>query len=470
MRRTRHALLVLALLTVPLSGCLEEDRRDSNEGGVVGAGGDADGSDGPAGETVGETIDRWSAEATARGPGGVPARVSVSGDELSLLGNLTAGASGFDVTLRVPDVFPAGTPLVYVNGTVDGLGEGVLVLEGPTLSLSGAELTARLDRVVANDSVTAFLLTAPQDEPDPLDATFPEAWSEAERSIFFSTWYPVALTAVAVGGHERALFVPRTGPASEPAGPFVVTAPGLRAENGAALLAPVLELEAPSFAMAVVNASGAVLSLDNGHGAEAPSSVFGHEATLEVRPGHVSSIGPMRWTQATTEDGLALPAAIELRTERDIVEVPYNGTTWVQVHYREASFVGAAVLANVTVTGPGAEMVSVPLAPAPWLVEALWNLVVEAYPALLTPFALLPIAVASPFLLVAEVLLCGLAGCPEKHPYPVWMEPGETGRFYFRVNGSVPQGTHQATLTFEGVNHEALVVPLTIRVTPPVPA
>jgi hypothetical protein len=188
--------------------------------------------------------------------------------------------------------------------------------------------------------------------------------------------------------------------------------------------------------------------------------VVGHGARLVLRPGEVGTEAPLQLTQAFLGEQLLLQAEVEVFVEDAPVRVVEGRQQKVEVAFREKTLRADGLLSEVQVRGSGETAIRVPLSDAPGLLTSLWKLVGES--GIAGPFLGVPLAVASPFILLGEAIACLFGDCPDK--FPVWMPAGEVSRFHLLVNGNLPPGSYEAEVTLTGRNYPAVTVPVRFTV------
>lgn len=435
----RRSVLVAAMLVLalPLAGCLR---------------------DGPSPE-VQEKLDEWEADRDAHGPTGLEASFELSGRPLHVTGNLTAERLPAPVDLDVHPVFPSDEPYVYFRqADVGTFGTGLLVVEGRQVRIDRGRLA---DVGLAEVRADGTVRLAPRTDnlQDVPERRYPPTWDSANESAFFATFVDADLPSVRITGHDRAVLIRADNSSQELVGPVTFSAAGFWWDDASRINASSASIDAAAFTAGGNVSSGRVQGELQ---VASPDAVFGHDGRIDVGPDRVASNGTLRLTQVLTDDGPRIGSQVELLTEEDTVTVDEGNATWVRVHYREASFEGDAVIEDVRVTGDGASMVTVPIERPPTAVEELWQAVRNASWA--APFAVIGAVFLTPGLLFFEALDCILFDCPEQQPYPAWMEAGDIGRFYYRVNATMAPGTYDATIRILGQNYDAVAFPVTIRV------
>lgn len=428
------------LLSLALAGCLEE---------------------GPPPE-VREVLEEWEADREAHPETGLAGTFELGGRPLHVTGNLSSSRLGAPVDLAVEPLFPSDDPLTYLrNATVEPVGSGLVVVQGADVRVrSGALVDLEVDRATANGSVRLDpVVVSGADEPDKPNATFPPTWDNANESFFFTEFVDVAGDAVQLIGFQRAVLIRDDG-FEDLAGTFTVDFDGLWWDRASHVNASRVTLRGEPLSAGGNVSSGSATAGDVA--TDRARAVFAHGGRVDVTGTRVASNGTLRITQVLDPDRPVIDARVEVAPEEDRVTVDEGNETWTKVHFREATFEGDAVLEEIEITGDGAAMVTVPLQRPPGPIDELWDLVNGSGPA--APWVALGAALASPFIALAEFLRCLLSGCPEKHPYPTWMDAGTLDAFYYRINGSMAPGTYDATIHIRGQNHDTVEIPVTIRV------
>jgi hypothetical protein len=478
----RLAAVAAVALLLPLTGCVGAPEGWSEDGPAE-ADGDAPTTRRPAGRasastsapatvapsagpSLSDVIAGWEQERDAAGPMGTPVQFDLRGD-LQILGDLEAGAR--DLVVRPTPIFPSDDTWVFFpNATVTGFGAGHVILNATELRLTSAAPMwyepQSFQPTPAPHPVAPRLAFAPS---VPLGDV--PGWEDANRSAFFARPYEMDIAGATVSGHTAAVLVQNGAAVPLPAA-FVLDAAQIRVGRGAGMEAPALDLRAPSVEVVAPTLVGTVDAGSAGSFSDV-QAVLGTDAWLRLEGDRLTTVQPLQATQVLDQGRPLLPAAVELVPESSTVEVGFNETRWVRVAYRESGYRGAAVLDNLTVTGPAAGAVRVGLDAPPTHVDEVIAVLdelaaFEGSP--LLPFVALALGVtvgiAAAVVGFAEAIGCFFSGCPERYPYPTWMAPGETGVFYFQVQAGLPPGEHDVALTFEGANHEPVSLPLRIVV------
>lgn len=410
----------------------------------------------------------WERDRAAHGPVGLPASLDLGGAPLHLsgTGSVPTVAAPFRF-LPAPLAFEPKTYLFFPNATVNGGASGLLALEGSVVQAEAGSLEGvPFGRLFVNASARLFPEQRPMAGGIPPD--LPPDWSDGLRSLRASWSVAGRVVEVRVTGFQRAVHVTNAGNQSL-SGPLTVRAEGFAWVSGSSLeVNGTVNAKLDRFALGG-NVTQGVLKPQGRADVTAPKGVFGRDAHLQAEPARLRSIESFRLTQALTEGGLLLPAGVELVPEAPDLAVAPGKERWVSVSYRETSYVADAVMKNVTVTGAGASLVQVPVGPPPLFIESLWMFAFELIDRAPWPglFVAIPIAVASPWVLFVDAtvaIVCAFTTCPEKHPYPIWMDAGDVGVFYYKVKGVQGPGTYEATITITGQNHPPVTLPVRITV------
>lgn len=435
----RVLALALALLIPVLAGCVSSPA-------------------GPTGD--------WAREAQAHGPVGLEATLDATAGPAG--GTLTGTSLG---SIRAPlALLPEvrgfdETGAVFFDATLPAIGTGILMLAGDHINVTEGEMhKAPIAGVDAEDTLHVSLARTFGERVD--TDSFPDGFENESNAYFIADHIVIDIRDWKVTGHDRAVWFSGRN-AEELAGPFTFDATRMHWVSGSSLEAAALQATFDHFAWATDEPSGTLTAETLGT-IDAPLGVFGQDAEFRLDGRAIESARPFRLTQAVTEDGFLLDAEVQLEPEEDRVAVNRGDTAWARVFYREHGYIGAAVVEDIRISGPGAELIEVPLSSPPLHVEALWD-TLGAYPWFAQPFAALAFAIASPFVLLVDAIegiVCAFSFCPKDHPYPVWMEPGQHGGFYYRVNGNAPEGEYPATVSVHGANHDPVTFDVTIVVRP----
>lgn len=408
----------------------------------------------------------WERERDAHGPMGIPATFDVT---TPTSGPLHITGTGRSASLVAPldfvlgDIFPSNKKYLYFEAaTVTGQGSGLLVVSAVDLHASQGTIETPLVRQVSAEE-SLHLSTAPTFGARPSPVTFPEAWRDANESFFFADRIGsrVSNLKLQLDAGEEAILIKSTGTVSLN-GTITLEAPVFYWSSGSFFRVEEASLMMDRFALGG-NVTGGSLKPTDRAVVNAPKGIFGRDADIDVEPGRAKTTGSFRLTQAMTSSGLLLGAQVEVKSSESTVSVGRGQSKWVSVSYREKSYVGDAVLKDVQVTGNGKSLVKVPLKPPPTLIDELWDLVFEEPWA--GVFIAIPLAIVTPFVVIAQAITCAFTVCPENFPYPIWIDAGDVNVFYFKVVGGDDSGRFDSTITLTGQNYAAVTIPLTIQVT-----
>jgi len=404
--------------------------------------------------------DRWKQDQPNRADRGLEGGFDLEGDSVVATGEFTAREIEASFTLVPEQGFPEGHRfLFFANATVNGEGPGLLLLEGDRLHVSEGRLSDVPVNQVQTGSAVSLSTSTGDVELDTDDFAFPENVSEAaEDALFFGGQTDADVPQIRVSNYTSGYLVTATS-SSEVSGPLEVSAENMIWSENGTIHAEGAQLDARELALSGANLTG---SVEYGERADTdPDAVFGHDGAIRVDPGQVRTTSPLRVTQVVDDDRPRIEADVETDSVRDKVTVTEGDIEWGQVLYRETTGEGDALLENVTVTGSGADMVTVPVEAPPSIVQDLGEIVPESGPA--TPFVGLLVGLATPFVAVAEALDC-LTGCPENSPFPSWIDAGEVSSFFVKVEGNRSPGAYQAQATITGENYDAVTLDWTIQV------
>lgn len=432
-------MTVLALLVVSLAGCM-----------------------GPPDDTARTDRRLWRAEAEAHGPMGKEASFDIRGDPLEWTGVGTTQDPLSRATLLPGPLFPSRALYVwFADARVEGESEpGYLLVEGERLTLEGGTLT-EISLQAATAGQTVRLALGEDLERAPSWLPEPEGWERP--NAFFAKGNDINITDSTLSGHERAILLSSANRTRDvPLSSVRLSASGIYWAQEARIEVPGLVRIAASRLMVGGDGITGTLQISDRDDVRGPQAIAGHDATLAVSPGAMTTEGTFRVTQAIASDRPVLDSRLEILPHRTHVTVIQNETEWVGVSYREASYVGDGLLEDIEVTGSAADFVQVPVEMPPLWVQAMWDAVGET--GMAAPFVAIAAAIASPFVLLAEALACIFGFCPQHHPFPSWLEAGDVGFFFIRVQGDVEPGTYEALIRIEGQNYPAVQIPLTIQV------
>lgn len=453
----RSLASVCAVLTLLGSlGC------GDSSGPAVGAGPD-DENQPP--ETLEQRRTRWTTENAGR-PRGVPATFELSGNPIHISGK---GRVQVDSgVLATGPLFPDNKHYLFFANAQVGAETGLLVLEGERIQIAGGTLgqveikavTTRTHLEDGTASPAVELSTAYVTGGTKPQVTFPEDWSDAKNALFFSDAASVAPGNLLLSGFTRGVLVTATGNTALTGSVTITSASQMYWDDASRIEVTSSTLEYGGFALGGKVSAGSLTSSALA-AAPLPSAVMGLEARITVQPGTVRSADTFRLTQAVTEQGLLIPAELEVSYDATPLTLKKSQRGLVPVIFREKTLRGQAVLADLQVTGSGKEAVRVALGEVETTVEQLWDTVGEA--GIAAPFLAVPLAIATPFIALGEWLSCVFSTCPQA--FPVWMETGTVSRFHIIVQGELPPGSYEADVTLTGRNYAAFTVPVRFTIT-----
>lgn len=402
----------------------------------------------------------WESERAAHGPMGLEATMDLQATGFAVTGEgRQTGSAQAPFTLH-PDSRFDDPPWVFFDATLADGRQGILLLEGEAIAVPDGTV-ADLVVTEATGDGTHLALRLGKDGDDHMlrkpEVTFPESMDEERSAYFFADFAPMAARGWQVAEAARAVLV-TDGASEDVALPVRFDADAIIWDRDStikttkALSAQYLDF---TFGGAVTDGALAGPDVPDHDDLEA---VFGKDAALVIGPAAVASTGMFRLTQFIADGDYMLDAKVQVRPAESEVTVFRGEEDWFQVAYREHSYVGAAVFEDLRITGDGAGYVDVPLARPPLLIQQMLDLVDETDPVWAKPWVALTVVLASPAILFADAMkaiACALTFCPTDHPYPVWMDPGEIGDFYYRIDArGAPVGEYEAQVTMEGANHE----------------
>lgn len=434
--------LALALLTPALAGCGTSSDLDAGDQKVK---------------------DEWQNARPSSDERGAPAELDLRGDPIVATGEFEADPLQAPLTLEPAPLFPDRQRFVFFGqAEIDDGSQGLVVLEGETVQASDGSLEAfPVERVRADDG--GVQLGPVHERPDIDDDgwAWPEAWSNADRALFFADTTHAEVRDVRLDGFERGLLV--TENESRPLeAPVRLSAQSIAWDANATASVDEVRLDVRELAVAS-NGTRGHADAEGRERLEDPEAIFGHGGEIRAEPGRIASSQPVRLTQALADGTPQWRSDVEIHATSEAIAVERGETAWLPVLYREASGEADALMDNATVTGDAKRLVTVPVEKPPMIVEKLWDAVFDHPGSALV--AGIPVAMASPFLVMAEALSC-LTGCPENSPYPSWIDAGEVGTFYVKVEGEAPPGDYESSITIEGQNYDPVDFPLAVTVQP----
>ncbi len=396
---------------------------------------------------------------------GVPGTFTLHGTNITLTGDIAIDDPvTAPFTLHISPAFPDDRRFLIVpNGSIDGE-HGILIIESATAEFNAGRIPLDEVKELSVADGTARITAAPR-EGTGVGPEFPERFDEADSAHFHGESLLFPRTEFTISSFDNAVFIQRNSstavepPVTVTTGEFVVddTVTVTTAADAA------ITATSRDFATGGRIDSGEV-ALEDGRIIDDPVAVFGRRGRFSVDEEAITTTAETEITQVLTGDGPAIDAAVEFDVVESSVTVAANRQTWVKTRYRETSRRGDGVLHNITVSGDGSSMVTVPRSEPPLLIQRYTAFLIDAGETF--PPALLGL-LGSPAVILIDLVTeigCALGECPSDHPFPVWIDAGSDGVFYFRVDGSQPPGTYTATITIEGENYETTELPATITV------
>lgn len=457
--RTRRDVLALGVAGVlGLAGCARERAGDSVPEDAVPYGAEA-------GEPIDDVLDRWRARRDDNRPFGLSATTTLSGDGLVVHsgdGVHTATVEG-SCTVRQDSIHDGG--LVCSDVTVDGAAAAALFVNADRFAVTGGALRGlHVDRAWCHDPVVLLV----KDESPTHGPSEPSVPDDVEGSGPGLTEYAGGpLEAVELSGFEEA-FAIRDGERVDLEAPVTVTADHAWLANDTKVEAGAATLRTGRFSVAAPEGTSGTVAVEGRADVADPHGLFGADATLAVEPGRLAAEEPFRLTQAVLEDRFALESTVDVLPATTSVSVPAGETRWVDVYYRERSYVGDGVVGEVSVDSEAEGLVTLPVEPP----EPVVTQVVESLDdgtatsgLLITAFApaLAALVVGEG---VATFFNCAVNDCPSERPYPSWIHAGAVDRFYYRVDATDHEpGTYEATARVEGANYDTVEIPVEVTVT-----
>lgn len=464
----KSGALLAVLLLVLQAGCYgsppatgPDDPQQQADGGTPDAG--------TPPETLNQRRARWNTEREGKALG-VAATFDVTGSPLYLTSSGLARVEA-PAMMRVGPGSQASRRIVFFVDAQVGARKGLLLLEGERIQLTGGtlaglgiqEATARTHQSDGGPSPLVELRAV--DDPDlrKPEVTFPEDWPEADSAFFFADTFSAQPSDVTLSGFTRGLLMTPEGNTALTDTVTVSSASWMAWHSESRLEAQSATVQSPRLAFGGAIEGGALASAELASAPPRPVVIKGLEARTTLSPGSARSEGSFRLTQAVSEQGLLLPAELEIAYDGRPVTVKRDARAMVYVIYREKTLRGDAVLADVQVTGSGKEAVRVPLGEVDTYLKRLWTQVGETGYA--APLFAVPLAILTPWIALGEWLSCLFTDCPEA--YPVWMEAGTVSRFSVVIDGAtLAPGSYEAQVTLTGRNHAAFTVPVQFTVIP----
>jgi hypothetical protein len=429
----------------------------------------ADGGTPPEGETLNQRRARWRTEREGKAVG-VAASFDVSGSPL----HLTASGQAQVDTPTAMKVGPSSQPsrrIVFFANAQVGAQTGLLLLEGERLQVTGGtlagvgiqEATSRTHTADGGTSALVELRTQRNSALSKPQVTFPEDWPEADSALFFADAFNAQPANLTLTGFTRGLLLTAQGNLAITSSVTVTSASWMAWDSASRLEAQSATVQSARLAFGGAIEGGTLASAELTPAPPRPVVIKGVEARTTLRPGSATSEGSFRLTQAVSEQGLLLPAELEIAYDSRPVTVKRDGRGLVPVIFRERTLRGDAVLADVQVTGSGKDAVRVPVEQVDTFLGRLWTQVGETGYA--APVFAIPLAILTPWIAIGEWLSCLFSDCPEA--YPLWMEAGAVSRFTVVIDGAkLPPGSYEAQVTLTGRNHPAFTVPVRFTIAP----
>lgn len=459
--------LAVLLLTLQV-GCggsapATDDPRQQSDGGTQ-----SDAGTPP--ETLNQRRSRWNAERAGK-PLGVDATFDVSGSPLYLTASGKAQVET-PAAVKLGPSSQANRRMVFFAEAQVGAQKGLLLLEGDRIqltsgTLAGVGVQETTSRTHAPDggppSPLVALRTVENHDLRKPELTFPEDWAEADSAFFFADAFDAQPSNLTLTGFTRGLLMTAEGNTAITGSVTVTSASWMAWDRESLLETQSATVQSPKLAFGGAIEGGALTSAELTPAPPRPVVIKGVEARTTLRPGSAKSEGSFRLTQALSEQGLLLPAELEIAYDSRPVTVKKDARAVVYVIYREKTLRGDAVLADVQVTGSGKDAVRVPVEQVDTYLGRLWTQVGETGYA--APIFAVPLAILTPWIAIGEWLSCLFTDCPEA--YPLWMEAGTVSRFTVVIDGkALPPGSYEAQVTLTGRNHAPFTVPVQFTVTP----
>lgn len=457
-RRDVLGLSVAAALA--LAGCARDRAGDTVPEDAVPYGAEA-------GEPIDDVLSRWRQQRDENKPFGLAATASLAGEGMVVHAEDVGARASVEGAFTLAKEGAIDGGVVCSGVTVDGESADALVVHGSTLEVRGGRLAdASFERVACADPVGVHLEDSIERDapkyPDPPD----EQPEEPPPSAHDYVGGP--LEADELSGFNSAYFV-RDGERTAITDPVSVSAEHLWVVDGTVVEAGSARVEAPRFSLAAPKGTTGTIEVEGRENVVDPFGLFGSDATLDLEQGRFETDGSFRLTQAMLEDEFALDSTVDVLPATTSVSVPAGETRWVDVYYRERSYVGDGVLGGVSIDASAEGVMEVPVAPPTLLVqkviEELDDNAAEGFVLAAAAPGLWALALGE---ILATALDCAFNDCPSEHPYPSWIDAGSVDRFYYRVNATdLEPGEYEATATIEGANYGAVEIPVSVTVTEP---
>lgn len=426
------------------------------------------GADAGTTETLNERRTRWNSERQGKALG-VAATFDVTGSPLYVT---ASGQAQVEVpaVLKVGPSTQASRRIVFFADAQVGASKGLLLLEGERIQVTGGTLASvgvqeTTSRTHASDggvSPLVELRTVRNTDLRKPTVTFPQDWPEADSAFFFSDAFNAQPSNLTLTGFTRGLLMTAEGNVAIADSVTVASASWMAWNSESRVETQSATVQSAKLAFGGAIEGGALTSTELTTAPPKPVVIKGVEARTTLRPGSAKSEGSFRLTQAVSEQGLLLPAEVEIAYDSRPATVKKDARGVVYVIYREKTLRGDAVLEDVEVTGSGKDAVRVPVEQVDSYLGRLWDRVGETGYA--APIFAIPLAILTPWIAIGEWLTCLFTDCPEA--YPLWMEAGTVSRFTVVIDGSkLAPGSYEAQVTLKGRNHPAFTVPVQFTIT-----
>lgn len=420
------------------------------------------------GESLDSVEPRWK-RAFRDKPTGITSSAELSGSSIVLT---TSGKAQVDApgALVPAPAFPNNQRCVFFTNAQVGTQTGLLVLEGPRIQFTTGTLgrvdvssaTARTQPPSGSTTPVVELTTEDKTSGGNPTATFPDDWSGTDKSLFFSDGAVIQASNLTLTGFTRGLLITATGNTPITGSVTVSAADRLYWDGQSAIQVETSTVTSPEFALGGEVETGTLSAPELSASSQPPSMLKGTQAEMTLRPGNVKSQGSFQLTQGVSQEGkMLLPADVELAYDTTPVTVKKDQRVLIPVVFREKTLKGDAVLSELQVTGTGKDAVRVPLGQVDSHLESLWDAVLQTGPT--APFLVIALTPLSPFIALGEALGCLFSTCPRA--IPIWMEAGTVERFHIIIQGKVPPGTYEATVTLVGHNYATQSIPVRFTVT-----
>jgi hypothetical protein len=426
----------------------------------------------------GDPREEWAEQREAHGALGLPATLSLQGDAYRVEGSgvadveapftLVAGNASFGIVVfgdaRVDDLEERGDLSLYtgdlssstpreadaVSGSFKALGIGTVIAEEGVVE-------GMMDITVERRGNTDFFLASTTVNELELDGLYMASLhlaNASDPSMQSIQWMPTGPVVI----HEAAGLT-------------------LLEENvGSVRMPPAIPLDVHYTAFGVGGdfTSGA-LEIEGERVQGTPTAVFGIDAELRAEADSLEAVDGFRITQAINEVGLVLPASVQIVPEVNEIWVAPGEERVVRFHYREYSYTGDAVLAEIQAGGSADDLLEMQTS---FLEDTLTAQLIGAIAETgwAAPIVAITAIPAISVVFVIDLFECVFGGCLDLpsplEPFPQWIEAGGIGTMEVRVKGALGVGTYETSLTFVGRNYCSIAVPLTVHVgtEPPPPA